>query len=211
MKNIIVSCCYKPPGGNWKNHCDQLQKILTNATKENKLCFVTGDFNLNCLEFHQSSEIRQFFNNMLEKGAIPLINRPTRVTTSSATLIDNIFTNCVFDTSLKNGMIKTSITDHFAIFAAIKLSNEKTKNQKIKIKKRFLSDKNKESFKQDLQKINWEELNILICTNTLCKHFIKIRPSIYDQNFPVLETEVKLKDLQTPWMSKAMRKSSKQK
>ena len=89
---------------------------------------------------------------MFEKRAIPLINRPTRVTTSSATLIHNIFTNCVFDTSLKNGIIKTSISDHFAIFEAIKLSNEKTRNQKIKIRKRFFSDKNKESFKQDLQK-----------------------------------------------------------
>ena len=148
---------------------------------------------------------------MFEKGAIPLINRPTRVTTSSATLIDNIFTNCVFDTSLKNGIIKTSTSDLFAIFAAIKLSNEKTRNQKIKIKKIFFSDKNKESFKQDFQKMNWEELNILNCTNTLYKHFIKIYSSIYDKNFPLLETEVKLKDLQTPWMSKAMKKFSKQK
>ena len=45
--------------------------------------------------------------------------------------MDNIFTNCVFDTSLKKGIIKTSISDHFAIFAAIILSNENTKNQKI--------------------------------------------------------------------------------
>ena len=71
---------------------------------------------------------------MFEKGAIPLINRPTRVTTSSAMLIDNIFMNWVLDTSLKNGIIKTSISDHFTIFAAIKLSDEKTRNQKIKIK-----------------------------------------------------------------------------
>ena len=146
MKNIIVSCCYKPLDGKWKNHCDHLQKILSNATMENKLYFVTGDFNLNCLEFHQSSEIRQFLNNMFEKGAIPLINTPTRVTTSSAALIDNIFTNCVFDTSLKKGIIKTSTSDHFQIFAAIKLSNEKTKNQKLKIQKGIFSDKNKESF-----------------------------------------------------------------
>ena len=134
-------------------------------TMENKLYFVTGDFNLNCLEFHQSPEIKQFFNNMFKKGAIPLINRPTRVTTSNSTLIDNTFTNFVFDTSLKKGIIK--------IFAAIKLSNEKTQNKKIKIKKRIFSDKYKESFKKDLQKINWEELNILNCTNTLYKHFIK--------------------------------------
>ena len=45
-------------------------------------------------------------------------------------LIGNIFTNCVFDTSLKKGIIKTSISDHFKIFAAIKLSNEKTENRK---------------------------------------------------------------------------------
>ena len=118
MKKNIVSCCYKSHYSNWKNHCDHLEESLTNYIMENKLYFVTGNFNLNCLEFHQCSEIRQFSNNMLEKGANPLINRPTRVTTSSARPID-IF---------KKGIIKTSISDHFTIFAAIKLSNEKTKN-----------------------------------------------------------------------------------
>ena len=71
---------------------------------------------------------------MFEKGAIPLINRPTRVTASSAALLDNIFTNCIFDTSLKNATIKTSIPDHFAIFTGIK----NTRNQKKKIKRDFL-------------------------------------------------------------------------
>ena len=35
---------------------------------------------------------------------------------------------------------------------------------------RIFSDKNKEK----VQKINWEELNKLNYTNTLCKHFIKV-------------------------------------
>ena len=69
---------WKPPDGNGKNYCDHLQKILTNATMEKKLYIVR--------EFPQSSKTRQLFNNMFEKGAIPLINRPTRVTTSGATL-----------------------------------------------------------------------------------------------------------------------------
>ena len=76
---------------------------------------------------------------------------------------------------------------------------------------RFFSDKSKESFKQDLQKLNWEQLNKLNCTNTLCKHFMKIYSNVYDKNFPLLETEVKLKDLRTPLKSKAMTESSKQK
>ena len=57
-KNIIVSYCYKPRDGNWKNHCDHLQEILTNATMENKFYFVSRHFNLNCLEFHQSFKIK---------------------------------------------------------------------------------------------------------------------------------------------------------
>ena len=147
---------------------------------------------------------------MFERGVILLINRPARVTTSSPRLIDNIFTNCIFDTSLKKGKIKTSITDNLANFQRLNFQMKKTKNRKIKFKKRFFSDKNKESFKEDLQKINWEKLNILNCTNTLYKHFIKSYYNIYDNNFTLVETEVKLKDLQTLWMLKAMRKSSKQ-
>ena len=87
---------------------------------------------------------------MFEKGDIRLINRATRVTTWSVTFIDNNFTTCVFDTSLKKGIIKTSFSYHFTIFVAIKLSNKETKTRKIKIKTMFFNDKNKESLKQGL-------------------------------------------------------------
>ena len=62
---------------------------------ENKLFFVTGKFNLNCSDFHQSFENRQFFNNKFQNGAISLIKRPTTVTTSSATLFENILRTCL--------------------------------------------------------------------------------------------------------------------
>ena len=32
VKNIIVVRCYKSPDVNWKNQCDHLSEILTNAT-----------------------------------------------------------------------------------------------------------------------------------------------------------------------------------
>ena len=67
---------------------------------ENKLYSVSGDFNLNCLEFHQISEIRSFLSNEFEKGSIAFINRPTRVTDSSTTLTHIAFMNCIFNTYL---------------------------------------------------------------------------------------------------------------
>ena len=41
--------------------------------------------------------------------------------------------------------------------------------------------------------------------------FFKIYSNIDHKNFPLLETEVKLKDLRAPWMSKVIRRSSKEK
>ena len=70
IKKIIVLCCYKPPGGKWKNHFDNLQAVLTNVAMKNKIYFGTEHFNQNCLEFRQSSEIRWFLNNIFEIGAI---------------------------------------------------------------------------------------------------------------------------------------------
>ena len=48
---------------------------------------------------------------------------PTRETTSNATLIGNILYELRLNTSPKKGIIKTSISGHFAILAKIKLSN----------------------------------------------------------------------------------------
>ena len=93
----------------------------------------------------------------------------------------------------------------------MKITKTFSKNQGKSPSKIIISDKNKETFKQDLWKTNWEELNILNCTKTLCKHFIKIYSNVYGKTFSLLETVEKLKDLRTPGMSKAMRKSSKQK
>ena len=45
----------------------------------------------------------------------PLINRPSRITTHSCTLIDNIFTNQI-NYSIRSGLLINDITDHLPIF-----------------------------------------------------------------------------------------------
>ena len=50
---------------------------------------------------------------------VPLINRPTRVSPYSATLIDNTFTNAidlVESNNCNNGILFNDLTDHFPVF-----------------------------------------------------------------------------------------------
>ena len=65
-----------------------LNNILQKVSYENKKCFVVGDFNKGCLKYQEKSEINNFYNNIFERGTIPLINKLTRVTTKTATIID---------------------------------------------------------------------------------------------------------------------------
>lgn len=79
---------------------------------------MVGDFNMDCLKYQEKLEIHNFYNNIFERGDIPVINKPSRVTTKTAAIIDNIWTNLFFrffDTTLIKGLIKSSVSDRFPI------------------------------------------------------------------------------------------------
>ena len=52
-----------------------------------------GDFNLNLLHYNENSNCHEFLDLMLSHSFVPLTKKPTRVTDSTSTLIDNIFVN----------------------------------------------------------------------------------------------------------------------
>ena len=60
------------------------------------MCYILGDYNINLLnhQFHHTTG--DFINTLLPNGFYPLIDKPTRITSSNATLIDNIVTNLQF-------------------------------------------------------------------------------------------------------------------
>ena len=94
-----------------------------------------GDFNMNCLKYHENAKTKYFYNNILGKGFIPIINRPIWISENSASLIDNILTTDIFNNSLKKGINKSDVSDHFAIFLSIRLTKERLEEGVIKIKK----------------------------------------------------------------------------
>ena len=67
----------------------------------------------------------------------PLITKPSRVTQNSSTLIDNIYCNISnIATSCKTGILRTSISDHYAIFC-ISRNEILSSNRRCIEKRRF--------------------------------------------------------------------------
>ena len=95
---------------------------MTKITKENKLIFCMGDFNVNLLNYHTHNYTNEFMNNMISHYLLPHILHPTRVTDHSATVIDNIFSNNTSHETV-SGNIMTHISDHFPQFIILNKTN----------------------------------------------------------------------------------------
>ena len=56
--------------------------------KENKLIYLMGDFNIDLLEDDIDRPTQDYLDLIYAQLLIPTINKPTRITATSATLID---------------------------------------------------------------------------------------------------------------------------
>jgi len=211
-KNLLISCCYRPPAGKTEYFCNFLQNnILEKNNLDKKRNYLIGDFNLNCFDYYENENIKTFYNNLFEMGTIPIINRPTRITNSSSSLIDNILTTDFFNKSLKKGIIKTDVSDDFPIFFSISIDSKRVNNEKIEIKKRIYNNKNLISFKEQLSLIDWNHINFDSDINIIYSTFLKTFYEVYDVNFLLRKIILKTKDILSPWISKGLKKSSKMK
>ena len=77
-----------------------------------------GDFNLNLMNYHSHQFTNELLNTMYSNMFFPLITRPTRITSYTATLIDNIFTNHL-ESYAFSCLLFTDISDHLQVFRVI--------------------------------------------------------------------------------------------
>jgi len=115
-KNIIVGCVYRPPNQNTALLQDKLYDSLSYISKDNKQCYVMGDFNLDLLQYNHHTPTQEFMDALFSFAFFPLIPNPTRLTSYSVTLIDNIFTNNLSQNVL-NGVVLNDLSDHLPVFA----------------------------------------------------------------------------------------------
>ena len=68
-----------------------LQNTLEKLSYGNKDIILMGDFNIDNLKYDKNNDSAAFLDMMYENVPLPYISSPTRVTSRSQTLIDNIF------------------------------------------------------------------------------------------------------------------------
>ena len=99
-------------------NCNYLNKLLENISKEQKSIFLLGKFNVNLLNYNEHNQteflINEFLDSLASNSFVPLILQPTRKTSHSNTLTDDIFSN---DPDIISGNLTATISDHLPYFS----------------------------------------------------------------------------------------------
>ena len=101
-------------GGNLDIFIDEWEELLHKLIKKQTV-YLCGDFNINLLKWGSHPGTQKFIDVMYDTGVYPLINKPTRITEDSATVIDNIITNNLMCNTI-SGVLINAISDHLPVF-----------------------------------------------------------------------------------------------
>ena len=71
---------------------NEINLTSVNLNKSRSNIIWVGDFNIDLLKLQERLIFRDFFLNMIY-GLVPTLTLPTRIGDTSATLIDNVFSN----------------------------------------------------------------------------------------------------------------------
>ena len=83
--------------------------ITETNSREQKYIFLLHYFNVNPLNYNEHNQANEFLDSHASNSFIPLILQPTRITSHSNTLIDNIFSN-VIDSNIISGDLMATIS-----------------------------------------------------------------------------------------------------
>ena len=94
---------------------NHLNTLLDKISKENKSVFLLGNFNVDLWKYNKHALTNEFLDSLSSHMFLPHIIQQTRISTTSKTLIDNIFPNIHTPGSI-SGNLTASISDHLPQF-----------------------------------------------------------------------------------------------
>jgi len=115
----IVICIYRSPDGNFRVFLNNLELIIQKIQSKRKKILLCGDWNLNFLI--DNTRLHELENLLLSYDLINTVNSPTRITSSSESLIDVIVTNGEY-LEQSTTVIDLGLSDHLAQLIRIRSS-----------------------------------------------------------------------------------------
>ena len=202
----VVGMVYRPPNASLNDFLESMEEVLNLVSNLKVKCYIMGDFNINLL--NMNNNVINYVTLLQSYNFFQTIIKPTRVTDTSATLIDHFWTNDT-ENYTKSGILYMNISDHFPIYSSFSINNTNT-TDKLCITKRTYNENQINAFKEDLKQYDWDlgisNVNDIDVFYDLYMNKFKI---LYNSHFPIKSFLVKQKHIGKPYITPGIIKSIK--
>ena len=207
-KNVIIACIYRKPDSQMEKFTCHLEELF-GKIKNNKVLYITGDFNIDLIKQDAHSQTKHFIDTIFSMGLFPLITKPSRITNHSATLIDNIFTN---NTQHKNisGLVINDITDHLPVFAVYGYKAKSKENSHF-VYQRRINEQSIQRLNKMLTEQDWHGVFSQGDVNECYGYFLKTVESALNLTCPIERKNIKNRLNIKPWLTKGLINACKKK
>ena len=184
-------------------------KSIEKYTALDKEMCILGDFNIDLLKAQSSNYSQDFLMSLQSCYLIPTVVKPTRVRSTSATLIDIIFVNTP-EKVLVSGNIISDISDHFSQFCILTSIVNQTKVESRKV--RDFSKFSPGSFTADISQVDWNEILDRDNANvdrTFSFFYNKFNKILNKHALFKTFSKRRIKQLSKPWITKGIQTAVK--
>src|SRR6218665_2207952 len=177
-RDLILGVIYRPSGHPLEQFNQEVAILVPMLAKRKSRVILAGNFNVDLLKLDAIEQTHDFLNMLSSSYLAPAINAPTRVTETTATLIDNFFTNCTQDI-IDPTIIISDFFDHFPIMLWLANGSYEIKDKTTSGTFRVVTDTTIEQFSSALSNEEWINSYIAINkgnTTLAYDHYIKHSP-----------------------------------
>ena len=155
-KNIVVGSFYRSPNSSDSVLLDHIEHIITKVKleKNHKQLILGMDHNFDLLKCNQHRPTKRFLDKMMDLNMLPAITRPTRITSNTAILIDNVFISELLQRNFDSRLIVDDISDHLPSIVLMK-QTRLTDKSPIEFDSRILTDDKISRIKSELMCVDW--------------------------------------------------------
>ena len=202
-KGILLGTIYRPPDGSDfldANFMEALDEVLHIASAEEKEVIIMADLNCNFMSGAKShSETKKLKGIFRAMNFSQLVDKPTRTTRDSQTIIDIIAT-CQPQNISHVQVVPTTFCYHDMVGCVRKLHSIKFKPRIIK--RRNYAKYNACSFNKDLEGIPWEPVSNVTENGDINEAWTNFKTKfteVTNKHAPLIEKKVRGRE--TPWLS----------
>lgn len=118
LEKFVVGIIYRHPNQKYNSFCENLCKTLETLSQSKTNYILVGDYNIDIGKYNCVSSVTNYINTLNSYGCLFHVDKPTRVTSNSASCIDHVYSNLNPD-RLLNHIVICDVSDHYGILTKV--------------------------------------------------------------------------------------------